>query len=200
MFHTAEVRWFYPGDLPTDILAWFTTGQIITAEERTDHYLIFPGCETIGVKIRTGQFEIKALKGGSEVVQFADTVTGRSDCWVKWSHSQPDIDWLQTLDRTQNRWIDVTKVRRQRRYAIEQGQVREVDLDTAIPEGGAIELTHIRAGGGAWWTLALEAYGEPNRMRATLQYIAETFFARYPPPYRFDTTRSCSYPVWLAGL
>lgn len=83
MLHSAEIRWFHQGLLPLPTVQWFCDGQSLSMEERTDHYLVFPGCESVGVKIREESFEIKALKGMPDSVQFPAGVSGRVECWIE---------------------------------------------------------------------------------------------------------------------
>jgi hypothetical protein len=102
-FQSAEIRWFWPGHAQWEVLlAWFTReGRLPLIEHtdtpdsaarpfvkqerpRTDEYLLLPNCETVGVKQREGQLEVKALV---DVPQpFAQgNVAGQIDQWVKWS-------------------------------------------------------------------------------------------------------------------
>jgi hypothetical protein len=201
MLHSAEVRWFDTGAIPTAVQAWFCGGLTLTPEIRTDRYLRFEGCETVGVKIRQGNFEIKALRGATESVRYADVVTGRADCWVKWSYSQPPVEaWVQALLEDSRGWVEIGKTRLLRKFSLERGAVEEVAATQRPQEGCNFELTEIRSGRGLWWSLALEAFGDPSRVRENLRQTAVTLFAQSPPPLALDTTRSCAYPVFLNAL
>lgn len=169
--------------------------------ERTDRYLVFPGCESVGVKVREGRFEIKALKGAAEIVRYPSSVSGRTECWVKWSHSSSVIDpWLQSLQQERADWIDVTKARWLRTFTYDGEQVAELQRNVPPALGGTVELTHITALNEAWWSLAIEAPGAPHQVRETLRVVAEFFFLHNSPPISLNATHSCSYPAWLATL
>ena len=56
MFHTAEARWFIPVALPDAVLDWFRAGRPLGSEGVQVHeYLLFPDCESVGVKLRDGR-------------------------------------------------------------------------------------------------------------------------------------------------
>lgn len=201
MFQTAEVRWFYPEPLPAHVIAWFCGKQSLEPQERTDRYLIFPGCETVGVKVREGRFEIKALQGTGGIVRYAPHVTGRAECWVKWSYGDPPVEpWVRALQFERADWIDVVKARRLRSFVFDGTQVAEVPGLAQVELGATVELTRITALDRDWWALAFEAFGASQRNRETLHAVAGIFFAHNPPPVRLNVTQSCSYPTWLAGL
>lgn len=81
IINSVEVRWFFPGNSPgkgrsisppSNVKQWFNRGSDLVwlPKERTDSYLLLPGCETTSVKRREGRFEVKAIRGGSEAVNF----------------------------------------------------------------------------------------------------------------------------------
>lgn len=189
--HTAEVRWFWRGSLPPEMVAWLLDGDDPGPNRRTDRYLVFPGCETIGVKRRDGNFEIKARRGGAEVVQFPDGGAGRADRWVKWASA--DAPNLGTTG-----WINVGKARRQRQWVPDGDGWREIDPDATPPAGCSVEVTAVRVNGGDWWTFGFEAVGPPEEGPLLLHRAARWLFARGTPPVPLDASRSCAYPTWLA--
>lgn len=208
MLHSAEVRWFKRGSLPLEAVGWFRAGRPLSAEERTDRYLVFPGCETVGVKVRQESLEIKALRGSSEVVHFPCGVAGRAECWVKWSSDQPGVQaWLQALlreappdGRGQAGWTAVAKTRWLRTFSLDGRLVAEVTFGQRVSEGCRVELTRILAAGGEWWSVGLETFGDPARMHDSLRLGGSHFFAHHPPLEVLEVAGSCSYPAWLAGL
>ncbi len=201
MLHSAEVRWFLLGSVPIQTVYWFDPTSSLSPEERTDRYLVFPGCESVGVKVRQGNFEIKALRGAAETTWFPGSVSGRTDCWVKWSYNGPAAEaWIETLAGESEGWVDVAKVRWQRRFALEAGHPVETTTDTWPDEGCNVELTRVLARSQEWWSLAFEAFGEPGRVREILRRVGVYFFVSQPPLDSFLVVNSCSYPTWLAGL
>jgi hypothetical protein len=76
MLNSAEVRWFFPHKISADIKRWFLGPEYGGANPgpRADAYLVFPGCECLGVKQRGQEgglkpkFEVKALRGAAETI------------------------------------------------------------------------------------------------------------------------------------
>jgi hypothetical protein len=201
MLHSAEIRWFYPGSLPKLMLRWFAADRMLSPATRTDRYLVFPGCESVGVKVREGRFEIKALKGASETVRFSTGISARTDCWVKWSYGKESVKpWIEALLGEHDGWIDVTKARYLRKYSLDGGEILEVDAEELLDRGCNVELTRVSTRDRAWWSLAFEAFGSPDLIRGDLQKVVGHFFTDHPPAKRFEAMNSCSYPVWLASL
>jgi len=63
-----------------------------------------------------------------------------------------------------------------------------------------VELTGIRAGGQAWWTLGFEATGPASQLRAQLEATAALVFARpLPGGMALAADSSQSYLQWLNG-
>ncbi len=205
MQHSAEIRWFIMGALTPEVRDWFCRGENLEPEERTDQYLIFPGCESVGVKIRGGgggkdPFEIKALKGTSETIQFPNSVSGRTDCWVKWSNSDPaNQAWLEALREEPTGWLPVAKKRWVRKFAISGDVATEVPSEQRPAEGCNVELTELEVGGERWWSFAFEAFGAAEHVRDNLR-VATAQFLSTSPPVSFSVANSCSYAVWLANF
>ena len=198
--HSAEVRWFLreEPELADRLSNWFKEGHCVPSPERTDSYLLFPGCESIGVKLREGRFEIKAIRGASETVRYGPDITGRADTWVKWSHKEEAVDsWIKALGKEPEGWIQVNKERWIRKFSLDTGKPEEVKEDEWPDEGCNVELASVEAGGSNWWTIAFEAFGTANTVRRNLHLVAEHFFLRNAPPIPLYSTNSCSYPVWL---
>jgi len=72
MQHSAEIRWFHRGALSDATRKSFTDGKTLAKEQRTDRYLVFPGRESGGVKLRSygpgkkQNLEVKLLRGAAE--------------------------------------------------------------------------------------------------------------------------------------
>ncbi len=63
-----------------------------------------------------------------------------------------------------------------------------------------MELTEVRAGGWAWWTLGFEATGHLGGLRAELEAAAALVFAHaLPDGVELGTDDSQSYAQWLTG-
>lgn len=207
MQHSAEIRWFVAGALTPEVHDWFCQGQTLEPEERTDRYLVFPGCESVGVKIRDGgatgkdPFEIKALKGAAETLQLPNSISGRTECWVKWSNSMPsDQAWLQALRAEPAGWLAVAKKRWVRKFTVTGDGATEVPSEQRPAEGCNVELTELEVGVERWWSFAFEAFGVPERVRDNLRVAAVHFLSTEHPLTQLTVANSCSYAAWLANF
>lgn len=194
MYHTAEVRWFVPGPMPEAVRAWPMV-PAGTPERRTDRYLLFAGCETVGVKLREGRFEVKALTGPPEVVPFGQGIAGRVSRWAKWSRSEVDVD---PADR--ETWIEVAKARRQQTYRVVGGRLTGVS--TYAHPGCTVEVGTVEVDGAAWWTLAFEATGPEAELRWRLHRVVAACVEAAPlaDGVVLRLGHSLAYPAFLAGL
>jgi hypothetical protein len=121
MLTSLEIRWFYPGELPSDVAAWFSSaelgGQLQAPEKREDIYLYAPECEYMGVKLRQGRLEIKWRQAELEVLGFG-TVEGKLERWGKWLCEDPTNQSFQPeFVLRQKSWVKIGKVRSQRLYS-----------------------------------------------------------------------------------
>jgi hypothetical protein len=207
MFRSAEVRWFFRGRLPGDMPLWFEAGRLARTEpERTDDYLLLPGCVTTSVKLRDARLEVKALTQSPSPVAYHNGISGLRDAWVKWSSNRIDIDTSNRLvGNAEDRWISVGKLRRLRLVSLEGGEPAEVAPDHGWLSGGCqVELTAIeawprtrdRSDAVTWWTLSFEAVGDEMAMQDGLDLVIDDFF-KEPPPLTLSQETSFSYPVWL---
>lgn len=148
---TAEMRWWWPGPCPDEVVAWFAAlPDALEEESRTDHYLSLPGHVATGIKARAGdQLDVKVRIGREEDVRVGDRVTGHLERWTKWQFPlATDGPGIEDLDGFPGSWVRASKYR----WLVEVGacelEVGEVDVD-----------------GDVWWTIAAEATGEGDTGR-----------------------------------
>ncbi len=208
ILHSAEVRWISRGALPADLRNWFS-GQELDLEDRTDMYLVFPACETVGLKLRNAgqtakaKIEVKALRSSPEVVRYAAGVVGRTDAWVKWTHPTNDIpDWINSMVAAETSWVETRKRRVIRKYSLVTGAPQEVQPDERVRCGCSVELVALDVTDGSqWWTFGFESWGKPHDVRTHLRKTAEEWFRmRGTPPTPLEAIGSVAYPTWAAGL
>lgn len=202
---SAEIRWFHDGAANDETMQWFSGGRKLEAETRTDRYLVFPGCESGGVKLRSYKdkrnFEIKLLRGAAEPLRLPHGVSGRADAWVKWSYGDDAVHPLvEKLMGAKDGFVDVKKTRYLRKFSLDDGGPVEVDGDARPKSGCGVELTLLEVGDARWWSFAFEAFGDAGHVRNHLEVVARHFLDEHRPVDRFDTANSCSYPAWLAAL
>jgi len=200
MLASSEVRWFFPGDPPDEMTAWFRAGvPPVSQARRVDRYLLMPGCNSVGIKLREGLFEVKARCGASEACAYPNGVRGRRDSWIKWSRT---VDEQRLLaPGAEERWVAVAKRRSLRAFSLSTGDPREIDARDAPPARGCgIEITRVElidADSSRWWTLGLEAFDEHGDPHECLERVATLLFGETPPPVALQIEGSSAYPGWL---
>lgn len=199
---TAELRWFYRGTLPEEILQWFQQNQLgehlAPPEEREDLYLYSPRCEYMGIKLRQGRLEIKWRKTELGFVAFGDRVEGKAEKWGKWLCENPTAESFQPADVVGKSWVSVKKVRSQRQYQVFPGEsITAVPVTESINQGCTVELTQLGINSNAWWSLAFEAFGEDDCLIDHLHAVASCVFKSYREP-KLQARDSYAYPSWLS--
>ena len=205
MLHTSEIRWFIAGILSEETLRWFSTGHHQErASVQVHEYLLFPGCDTVGVKFREGRFEIKAKVGASQPLSLAMGIQGQRQQWIKWTlPTKGLLMFAQALHRS-GPWVKVHKVRNRRVFSAEAGDLQEVRTDSSPVRGCNVELTSIEveADPPSWFTLAFEAYGPSEVTTGILEKGVGFFFKAQgrTSGIRLSKDNSLSYPTWLMNL
>jgi hypothetical protein len=202
MYLTAEIRWFYWGTTPQAVHDWLERGIGLPDVQpaRQDHYLHLPGNASLGIKLREGRIEVKQRLRQRGTAHFGENVAGVVEHWRKWSFpiSTPELDprtWLTPATS----WIAVDKVRRLQRYRWDtDGTVSVVRLDRMPEWGCEFELSEVRAGGGRWWSVCFEAFGEEARLDDGLYAVASIFLQSWPVV--MEEEQSIGYPAWLSLL
>ena len=205
MFPTTEIRWFIAGTLSPETLSWFSAGhRLEVATVQVHEYLLFPGCDTVGVKFREDRFEIKAKLGVSQPLSLVLGIQGRREQWIKWSLPTKGLAMLgQTLHQS-GPWLKVRKERNQRIFSAEASHLQEVPAGSFPAMGCNIELTRIavEADPPSWFTLGFEAYGPPSVTAGILEEGIGFFFQAQgrAPGINLTEANSFSYPTWLMNL
>lgn len=205
MLHTSEIRWFIAGILSKEALSWFSAGhRLEQATVQVHEYLLFPGCDAVGVKFREDRFEIKANLGVSQPLSLPVSIQGRSERWIKWSLPTKGLPMLGRTLHQSGPWLKVHKERNQRTFSAETGHLQEVSRDSLPVTGCNIELTsvEVEADSQSWFTLGFEAYGPPSVTPGILEEGVGSFFKAQgqAPGMNLTQTNSFSYPAWLMNL
>jgi hypothetical protein len=224
-YGSAELRWFFQAQPSqwSEFLNWFKRhDELVVMKEkdnykkddylnhvfvklektREDKYLLFPDCDTVSVKQRGGNLEVKALVSGPRPFSLPTVgTTGRIDQWVKWSFaSRFNKDLVPELDKA-GPWASVTKDRYLQKYSFDSGRMALVSPDTRPNWGCNVELTKVTIDhdATAWSTFGFEAFGPAGRVTAMLDEAVGDFFTTYgPAPVQLEGRDSLSYPTWLA--
>lgn len=199
---TAEMRWFYRGNLPQEISHWFQQDELgehlAPPEEREDVYLYLAECDYLGIKLRQGRLEIKWRKAELGVVSFGDRVEGKAEKWGKWLCEDPTKESFQPAGVAgKKEWVGVKKVRPVRQYQVlPEASITAVPVNESIDQGCTVELTELSINGNVWWSLAFEAFGEDDCLMHNLEAVASFVFKTYRGP-KLQAGNSYAYPSWL---
>jgi hypothetical protein len=207
VLRSAEIRWFFPRPWSDEVRLWFSAGRELEPEgEREDQYLLFPDCETVGVKLREGKLEVKARVSGPSPISLENGVRGQTDQWVKWSFASQGLPAL-TQDLLQSgQWVGVQKKRIVRKFSADSDSVKEVPpKQQPFPASGCnVELTAIKVNATPklWFSLGFEAFGPPAAVARILDEAVRSFFSGNGamPGIRLSESESLNYPAWLRML
>ncbi len=201
MYISGEIRWFFEGALPSGVSEWFESpGKGVSEPQRTDEYLLLPGCQNTSVKLRNGRFEVKSLTQTPLPASYSNRVSGLKDGWIKWSRKAHDEQALREFAiGDEDTWIPVSKQRHLRLFSLEGRAPEELPPNSGIlAKGCQVELSAILLGNDSrWWSLSFESFGRQDEVLTQLDAVVESF-AVSPPPVRLRQEQSMSYPVWLA--
>ena len=95
-------------------------------------------------------------------------------------------------------WTVIHKKRRITRFPLADGPAVAAAPGPATQAACAVELTEIRSGDQAWWSLGFEATGPADRLRSALLSTAMRIFAQSMPGDMELGMSDCrSYAQWL---
>jgi len=183
---TAEVRWFFRQPPSTAISALFDSAG--PPDTRSDSYLVLPGTDALGVKVRGGNrsLEFKLRPHPGELIDLPSGGSGQLEEWQKWSFGRSPVSRLWPgLGLPKHRWIEVVKHR------------RTLTVPYRDDSECTVELTALEAAGASFTTLGFEASGPPADLIPALHSATSEFFADVE---LLDADLSCGYPAWLANL
>lgn len=195
---TLEVRWIRRGTLASSMIEWFSP-FCRELESREDAYVVGRRIQGLSVKIRGGaRLEVKVALGDRGVLDMPGRARGRLESWQKWSFPIPPVGELGIKPPD---WVPVGKVRRTGMFAFADG--RPVDRAPTVDDETtcAVELTEVMWGEEPWWTLGLEARGDPETVRAAIEATAALVFRdRLPGGRELGAVDSMSYSEWLRHI
>jgi hypothetical protein len=196
---TAEVRWFYQGQIPARVVAWFGNGPgaIDHQPPRVDEYLLIQETDSVNVKLREGRIEIKQRYGDAVHRVFAGGSVGEIEFWRKWGFGIDKKNSNGNLDENEAAWLAVRKDRMARTYELRpDGAVLPLADLVVIEQGCSLELTEVEAAGERWWSLCFEEIGPADRLRETLVAVADHVLVTLDD-FSLEGHASCGYSAWL---
>ncbi len=188
-----EVRWMLPGRLDVAVADWFGRFRPGT-EAREDLYLLDPGLAGLSVKLRAGgALEVKMYRGSPGLLEVPGCARAGMQSWQKWSvpfrpPCGPGGDPAG--------WQPVRKRRRVSQFSLASGA--RGGRPGAAAARCAAELTEVQTAGETWWSLGLEATGQPDLLRDELEATAAVLFAQpLPDGVALGMHNAGSYAEWL---
>ncbi len=196
---TLEVRWFAPGRPPDGLTGRFDDLGAPGPQSRTDTYLLLPGTDHLGVKLREGgeAFELKLRQRNLGAMKLA-AASGNLERWQKWSLPVADAACrAAALGLPAGSLVDVEKHRRLVTYRLSPDGSVALGGERA-GDGCSVEITSLLVKGSEWWSFGFEAFGAEDRLADALAASAEAFFAEATAISDVLTgAASCGYPAWL---
>ncbi|MGD2176491.1 MAG: hypothetical protein PVG71_01580 [Anaerolineae bacterium] len=203
MYPTVEVRWFYPGQVPAKVEAWFQqgAGRVERPPCREDHYLRLTDPQALGIKLREGRIEVKKRVREHGVVRFHKRVTGIVEHWRKWGFQLAEAHRaLSSIAVPTTSWIRVSKERMLRTYRLTVDKcVVPVSASELPRQGCELELSRVHVAGQDWWTLAFEAFGDESVLQEQFVLVTQHVFAAEESP-SLSAPESRGYADWLGRV
>ena len=208
---SAEVRlWWCAAEIEA-VEAWFTGLSALRpggvghdglscSSARLDRYLSDRDQSEVGIKVRrhgspSARLEIKSLIDVRGCVPWLGAVS----LWTKVSSQLP---------LGEGSVVDVIKLRRLRKFSMNEGQLEELALleneepaSGLLPVAGCnVEFTRVMVQNSesVWWTLGYESFGTLDEVERILRACVARTTSGRPIPHA-DLARSATYPEWLRG-
>ena len=193
-FKTIEVRWFYPGVLPTELLRWFNS--LTKPDTRTDVYLQ-SNSPDMGLKLRQGNLEVKYRQAELGTIEVDGFGNSQVEQWSKWICIDDSSSLTPEQIADKPGWIKVAKIRHQRLYQVEFGdEIQLRSIFTPTEGAAAIEVTQLQVEDRIWWTIACEYLGDNIDLDRQFYPLVKSLLFACPLPI-FTSVISCGYPEWL---
>jgi hypothetical protein len=197
-----EARWFFEGTIEPEILTWFQQQEPPAGSQssRTDYYLLLPGDDSLGIKLREGQVEVKSRFRQLGAVELHPRMTGLVGHWRKWSFPLAEAEAnLAGLATPPSAWMAVEKTRQLLRYRFTpDNRLLPAPADEAADRGCELELGQIKIEEQTWWSLCFEAFGNEADLEEIFMQATKQILSTARPP-RLEIHHSHSYPGWLAA-
>jgi hypothetical protein len=202
MYPTAEVRWFYPGAVPSNVERSFRRrgGAVQDEPLREDCYLSLPDMDGLGIKLREGRIEIKKRLKRQGPIPLGEEAVGVLEHWRKWSFPLAESHVMSSMVTPAASWAGVKKQRLLRTYRVTPEQrVVSCSEGESPSQGCELELTEVSVRDQVWWTLAFEAFGEESCLQEHLLLVVGHVLNTYHLPH-LHAEASYGYARWLAKL
>jgi hypothetical protein len=194
-----EVRWFFEGQIPAEVVKWFHASDHAPQDEpeRIDVYLALPDTDDLGVKLRAGKnVEVKRRLAGVGVVDVWPGSEGYLEKWAKWSYPLDPNGKRPDVGQPIGSWLEVKKHRWTRKFEVMSGAIAEVDAASLPDEGCNLEIGELVLLDKHWSTVGFEAFGQLDTVEANLRLALAHVHKDHDLP-RLPLAHSYAYPRWL---
>lgn len=192
-YTTWELRWFFKGELPKSVIAWFISKterfNLEFSEPRTDHYLVFQNAITCGAKFREDNFEIKTFIENDKGYQ-----NFTIQRWEKWSYGDEKSSIFNKKITEGNHWCEVQKSRMLLFFENDEGFREITEPNQTDYQTCQVEISKIKLNGTEWWGLNLECEDKMDS-KEFLNQIAGWLLPDCP--VTLEAKNAMSYPQWL---
>lgn len=185
---TREVRWFVDGQIPGQVVDWFTDGTEFGLERRIDHYDLHAAHRNVGVKRRSttsvdSKFRVFMLENQA----LGRGLSGHIEDWMKISEPLGN-----GVSRDISNPIEMSKELFTRKY----------QLNGSNGAGCEAELASIDSGSVHAWSLCFETYGPPDQRDRAFRTAIDRLLIETPLPSDLSFgPQSChGYPEWISSL
>jgi len=193
MISGKEIRWFTERE-NTHILEWFKTynQEFDGKKTRTDFYLSQNLSESISIKLREGDLEIKKRNGKGKLTTLSKNCVGYVELWEKWDfNSRKNEDYKNITSNKDGQWIPIEKERLSVKFKNDAGKWKEVDSDKTISSGCQVEYTKVNCRGQVWYSFLLEWFGQE------FLQLPDGYIEQLTGNSIFDPGNSYGYPAFL---
>ncbi|GAA4326839.1 hypothetical protein GCM10023115_56540 [Pontixanthobacter gangjinensis] len=164
MFNSKEIRWFFQTEVQS-ISKWFEDNAYTfeNTEARIDYYLSLIEKEDVSIKLRENNIEVKHRRSRSDEEKLTSQAEGYFEKYTKWSFSSAEDDSLvhEITNEEKHDWLPVRKERMGFKLKKDMnGNIVKVKLEEFPPYGCQIEYTRLKVKDEAWYTFALEWFGD----------------------------------------
>jgi len=215
-----EARWFLTREKIQPIKVWFENldkPQYLGDNDiypRQDYYLIMPGVENLGIKIREPKkdtasgklkttFEVKRLISENEQIELGNNNKAYSNKWQKLGYELTeggnDLLSVNSLSPSSgSSWLRVDKNRILAKYDAEHKSIAE---ENAYPdETCGIELTRVKIDNSVYYSFGLEAFSKSGYKRDENLSGCCSFIFDQIVLTGLTLESSLSYPEFLARM
>jgi hypothetical protein len=201
MLESTEIRWFFEGNLPSEIKKQFEIFHTSDMNEnRVDFYLLLMNNDQVGIKLRNSRLEIK-YRSEARPFDFPQScLNGNLERWTRleWNDKAAFIEFMSILDKKElTPWVKVSKKRIQRKFSVNEDEELVIQPSSQLSSDFTIEVTELTANNQTWWCIAVDSFTDKDSL-----YFSKIINRQITDHYNVDLKKEWSfgYPHWLSQV